>query len=181
MQKLYYHPWLTESVFILLVERNLAAGPYAIERAMEAKFASRTVILTDQKREHISGYWTNANLKADYIIKGARQFRQDKCVFLKDLVCENIHMDENKRASIAKKMLLEQIPRFRIKQPMPGSSRKRDIITGKLDETGKFSRTSKDDLAFAYFASLWLIDGISSEEIPNLDYSFIKGDRRRII
>lgn len=172
IEKLYGHPWLRNCICVLFVERNVSAGPYVLEKIMKEKCPKHYVI-TDQVRE-VSGWWTDRAMKSEYVISGATQMREDKICFLKDMVCENPWLPYESRGQIMRNKLLEQIPRFRIKEPSENSRRVTPIITGKLDENGKKVKGVNDDLALAFFMGLYFIEGISQETIPGLNYQYIK-------
>jgi len=72
-------------------------------------------------------------------------------------------------------MLYEQLPRFRQKDPPPGSDRKLPIISGVIDEYGKKIQGAKDDMALTFYMCLCVMDWILKEEMPGLDYRYIKG------
>lgn len=169
---MYNHPWLKKTIFVLFVERNIAAGPYAIERVMATK--QRKYIITDPIRD-VSGWWTTHSMKSQYVVTGASEIRQNRLVFIKDFICENPWLPYDTRKEIILNKLHEQLPRFRLKPPSEVSSTRRlPLITGKLDENGKMVRGAKDDLAFITFAAIYFVVNIGAESIPGLNYRFIK-------
>jgi hypothetical protein len=176
IQKLYRHPWLSKCIPVLFVERNIAAGPYVMERIMVEQCPRRYVI-TDPIRD-VSGWWTSRSMKSEYVISGAAQMKEDKVCFMKDLVCENPWIPSESRADMVKNKLLEELPRFKIR-PAPDNSRRiTPIISGKIDDNGRVVKGQNDDLAFAFFMGLYFIEGISQETIPGLDYKYIKQEGR---
>lgn len=169
---LYKHPWLSRTIFVLFVERNLPCGPYVVEQVMENKYP-RHYIITDAVRG-VSGWWTDRHMKTEYVISGAEQLREGKLAFLQDMVCKNPWMDPRTRAAVTREKLLEQIPRFRLRDPTPGTSRSMPIMSGKIDENGRQVKGMKDDMAFSLFMTLYMVDKILKESIPGFDYSYIK-------
>lgn len=169
---LYNHRWLKKAIFVILVERNITAGPYVVEQVMSARF-NRHYIITDRVRD-ISGWWTDRNTKLMYIISGAEQIREGKIFFLKDLVSMNPWITADNRAELMINKLLEQLPRFRLKEPGPGSARTLPKASGKIDENGKEIKGAKDDMAFTFFMALCILDIILKESIAGIDYNYIK-------
>jgi hypothetical protein len=164
MQKLYNHPWLDKAIFVLFVERNLPAGPYAIEEIM-MKYYPRRYIIEDPVR-NLSGWWTDRHMKLEYVITGAKQMAGNKIFFLESVITECPWMTADTRANICYNKLIEQIPRFRIQE--------NGKIDGKHDENGKKVKGAKDDTALTFFMALYFLNGISNEDIPGFDYTYIK-------
>lgn len=132
----------------------------------------RHFIVTDKVR-NISGYWTDRKMKVEYVVSGSNQMREDKISFLTDMVCRNPWLDADTRADMMIQKVLEQIPRFRLKDPPIGSNGL-PKLSGKFDENGKEVKGAKDDMAFTMFMALYMLEGILKETIPGLDYNYIR-------
>lgn len=173
IEDLMRHPWLSKAVFVLFVERNIAAGPYALEAVME-KICPRRYVIKDPVR-NVSGWWTDRNMKTEYVLSGSSQMKQDKIFFMDGMISTNPWITPREiRTETVKRKLFEQVPRFRLKEAPEGSNRRTPMITGKVDENGKRVKGAKDDLALTFFMALFFIEGISKETIPGFDYKYIK-------
>lgn len=172
MEKLYKHPWLSSSIFVLFVERNVTAGPYVLEAIMDQRY-TRRYIITDPIRNKI-GWWTDRHMKTEYVVAGAKQMREGKIYFLDNIVCENPWINRDIRKTQVRGKLLEQIPKFRLKEAPEGSKKKMPILSGKFDERGKQVPGANDDTALAFFMCLYFLEGITQETIPSFDYKYIK-------
>lgn len=168
MEKLYIHPWLRNTTFVLFVERNIQAGPHVVENVM-ARY-SRHYIIREPGDSETLGWWTNHVRKSLYVVSGAEQMRENKIFMLRDMVCTNPWLNRKDRLRSTLDGLYDQLPRFKERDPPPGSERKFPIISGCIDDQGRKIQGAKDDRALTFFMALCVMDWLLKRKMPGVDY-----------
>lgn len=154
---------------MIVPERNTPAGCYAVDEYLRKNKFTRVEVIRETEDSDI-GWWTSYATKTQYTMEGVEQMRENKTFFLDGMICVNEFVKNSRLVENTKEKLLEQLGRFRMREPPIGATRKKPLISGLFNEAGQKDKTLRDDLAMSFMIAVFFLHNLIKRKIPDVNY-----------